>query len=151
MILHLVPGNIVLVIAVVGWVLAPLLMAIAPPGANYWAFTFPAMFFGTIGVDITYNITNIFLTTSLPERQQGLAGGIANSILFLGISFFLGFADFTATQVQDKGTRKSYQAEFWFAVGCASVAVVLLLAFVVIDKAKSEVTMEDGRENESSP
>ncbi|KAL2066520.1 hypothetical protein VTL71DRAFT_2591 [Oculimacula yallundae] len=146
MILHLVPGTIVLVIAGVGWVLAPLMMAIAPPGASYWAFTFPAMIFGTLGVDITYNITNIFLTTSLPEHQQGLAGGVANSILFLGMSFFLGFADFTAAQVQDKGTRKSYQAAFWFAVACASVALVLLLAFVKIDKANSEIKTEETSE-----
>jgi len=143
MILHLVPGTILLVIAGIGWILAPLLIAIAPIGASYWEFTFPAMICGTLGVDITYNITNIFLTTSLPVHQQGLAGAVANSILFLGISFFLGFADFTAGQVIDKGTRKTYQAALWFAVGCASVAVVLLLAFVKIDKAKSEAATEN--------
>jgi nitrate/nitrite transporter NarK len=134
----------------VAWVLAPLLFAIAPQGATYWAYTLPAMICGTLGIDITYNIANIFITTKLPDHQQGLAGAVCNSALFLGVSFFLGFADLTAQQTESQGMRKSYKAVFWYTVACASVSVILLVGFVKIEEAKSEVREGDEIESEES-
>jgi MFS family permease len=40
-VLHLIPGKVLLVFSGAGWIGALLLFALAPPGANYWAFTFP--------------------------------------------------------------------------------------------------------------
>lgn len=88
-VLHLIPGWILLVVAGIAWVLACMLFALAPDGASYWAWVFPAMICGTLGIDISYNVTSVFITSSLPEHQQGLAGAVFNSVLFLGISFFL--------------------------------------------------------------
>lgn len=75
-VLHLVSGTIMMLVAGVNWIIAPLLFALMPPGGNYWAFVLPAMVTGTIGIDISFNITNIFITTGLPKRQQGLAGAM---------------------------------------------------------------------------
>lgn len=148
-ILHQVKGTILLIISGVAWILAPLLFAIAPQGATYWAYTLPAMICGTLGIDITYNIANIFITTRLPD-QEGLAGAVCNSVLFLGISFFLGFADLTAKQTEYQGIRKSYKAVFWYTVACASISVILLVAFVNIEPAKSELREGDEIEGETS-
>ena len=145
-VLHLIPGWVLLVVAGIAWVLAPMLFALAPDGASYWAWVFPAMICGTLGVDITYNITSIFITTSLPEHQQGLAGALFNSLLFLGISFFLGFADLTAAATEKQGLRQSYKAALWFVVACAAVSLVLLLGFVRLSKAES---IGDGGEENS--
>lgn len=41
-VLHLVPGTIMVLFSGVAWIIAPLLFAIAPQGAVYWAYTFPA-------------------------------------------------------------------------------------------------------------
>ena len=38
----------------------------------------------TIGIDVTYNVANVFITTSLPQSQQGLAGALINSLVFSG-------------------------------------------------------------------
>jgi len=75
-VLHLLSGTILMLIAGVSWVIAPLLFAIMPANASYWAYVFPAMVTATIGIDISFNITNIFITTCLPKRQQGLAGAM---------------------------------------------------------------------------
>jgi len=75
-VLHLLSGTILMLIAGVSWIIAPLLFAIMPANPPYWAFVFPAMITGTIGIDISFNITNIFITTGLPKRQQGLAGAM---------------------------------------------------------------------------
>jgi MFS family permease len=40
-VLHLIPGKALLVFSGAGWIGALLLFALAPLGANYWAYTFP--------------------------------------------------------------------------------------------------------------
>ncbi|KAJ5293712.1 major facilitator superfamily transporter [Penicillium antarcticum] len=66
------------------------------PAQIFGAWVFPAMVCATIGIVISYSVSNVFITTSLPNHQQGIAGGggLINCLVFLGISFFLGFADF---------------------------------------------------------
>lgn len=149
-VLHLLPGTILIFISGISWIIAPLLFAIAPEGAMYWAYIFPAMICATVGIDITFNVANIFITTSLPRKQQGLAGAIIMLLLQLGIAIFLGFADIVNTYtVASLGLRRSYHAVFWFEVACASTALTILVLFVKIKKAESEFTVEEREEMES--
>jgi hypothetical protein len=122
--------------------------AILPEHPNYWAYIFPSMICATLGIDITYNVSNIFVTTSLPLARQGLAGAFMNSILFLGISFFLGFADLAVTQTADRGKRESYKVAFWLATGCAIMGLIIMFFGVKIGKARSELTLEEREELE---
>jgi hypothetical protein len=142
-VLHLLPGTLLISIAGLAWILAPLLFSIAPVSANYFSYAFPAMICATIGIDTTFNVTNVFISSNMPLKRQGLAGALINSMLQLGIAVFLGFADFTATRTESSGQAKSYKAVFWFEAGCAAVALVLLLVFVKIDCAKSDYTVEE--------
>jgi len=142
-VLHLLPGTILILVAGLGWVLTSLLFALAPEGANYWAYVFPAMIAATIGIDITFNVANIFITTSLSQSRQGLAGALINSLLYLGIALLLAFADVTQTQTGHLGLKGSYQAVFWYELGCAVLALVIMLGFVRIKKAKSEMTVDE--------
>ncbi|PSK45303.1 hypothetical protein B9Z65_2443 [Elsinoe australis] len=141
--LHLVPGTVVVVLAGVAWLIAPLLFALAPVGANYWAWTFPSVFCATIAVDTTINISTIFISTSMPKHRQGMAGALVNSIMQLGIAFLLGFADVVQTETSDQGTMQKYKNVFWLEVACAGLALVVMAAFVKIDKAKSQLTAEE--------
>ncbi|KAI2866588.1 hypothetical protein CBS76997_10868 [Aspergillus niger] len=104
------------------------------------------MICGTWGMDVTYNVTNIFVTTSVPERQQGLAAAVANIILFLGISFWLGWGDFTSAQVNGD-LRARYQAALWMAVGLAGLGLIIMVLFVKIKPARSEVTVDEKEGN----
>ncbi|KAK1675282.1 major facilitator superfamily transporter [Colletotrichum godetiae] len=140
--LHLLPGRVLLAISGTGNLLSVLLFAIMPDNPNYWAYVFPAMICGTIGIDITYTVSNVFITTNLPSHRQGLAGALINSLLFLGISFFLGIGDVVVGETTGLGLKKSYQAAFWLATGVAAVALVLY-ALVRIGSAKSDLTMEE--------
>ena len=143
-VLHLLPGTILIIVAGTSWIIAPLLFAIAPQGVKYWAYVFPSMVAATVGIDITFNITNIFITTSLPRKQQGLAGAVIMLLMHLGIAVFLGFADIVNTYtVARLGLRKSYHAVFWFEVACAATALCILVFFVKIRKAESEMTVEE--------
>ena len=150
-VLHLLPGTILIIIAGTSWVIAPLLFAIAPQGANYWAYIFPSMICATVGIDITFNVSNIFITTSLPRKQQGLAGAVTMLLLHLGIAVCLGFADIVNTfTIARLGQRESYHAVFWFEVACAATALCILILFVKIKKAESEMTAEEREELEAT-
>ncbi|RDW62058.1 putative transporter-3 [Coleophoma cylindrospora] len=141
--LHLLPGKIVLIISSLGYLTCVLLFALIPENPNYWAYIFPSMLCATLGVDVTYSVSNVFITTSLPKHRQGLAGALINSILFLGISFFLGIADLVVAKTESLGTRGSYKAAFWFALACAAVGLILVVGFVDVGKASSDLTAEE--------
>jgi MFS family permease len=137
-----------LLISGTSFVISVLLFAILPDNPNYWRYIFPAMICATLGIDITYNVSNIFITTSMPKARQGLAGAFINSILFVGISFFLGFADLAVTQTADRGTKESYKVAFQMSIALASAGLLIMFAGVNIGKAKSELTVDEQEELE---
>ncbi len=149
LILHLLPGTILMVLSGVGYVVCVLLFAIIPETPNYWAYVFPAMICATLGVDVAFNVSNVFITTQTPSKRQGLAGALINSTLFLGISFFLGVADIAVAQTSHLGLKQSYKVAFWFGTGCAGVALLLLVFYVRIDRAKSDLTHDEKAELEA--
>ena len=148
LILHLLPGRVLLLISGTAYILSTLLFAILPQRFTYWAYVFPAMICATLGIDITYNVSNIFITTSLPKAQQGLAGSFMNSLLFLGIAVFLSFADLAVSETEGRGKRKSYQVAFWMATALAGAGLIIMFLGVKIGKAESELTMEEKEELE---
>ena len=147
--LHFLPGKLLLMISGCGYLVAMLLFALIPENPNYWAYIFPAMLGTTIGCDITYSVSNIFITTNLPKDRQGVAGAVINTTVFVGISLFLGVADLTVSETAYLGLKGSYKAAFWFGVACAGVALVFLL-FIKIGKAKSDLTVEERKQLRAS-
>jgi MFS family permease len=148
-VLHLVPGRALLIFSGFGWIGASLLLALVPVGGNYWAYILPAMIFATIGIDITFNIATIFITTQLPSERQGLGGGLINSVLQLGVAFCLGLTDIIQSEtVPYQGLRRSYKNTFWFGVGAGTASLLLMVLFVKIPKATSDLTADEKRELE---
>jgi hypothetical protein len=83
--LHLLSGKVLLVASGIGYVVSVLLFATCPERFSYWAYVFPAMLSSTLGVDVTYSVSNVFITTSLPKHQLRLAGAVVWVIIFLGL------------------------------------------------------------------
>ena len=79
----------------------------------------------------------------MPARRQGLAGALVNSILQLGIAFFLGLSDVVAIATRGQGLKNSYKAVFWFEVAVATVALIISAGFVKIKKARSDLTADE--------
>lgn len=148
--LHLLPGRILLIFSGMGSVASVLLFALIPEGGSYWAWILPAMLGCTIGIDITYNVTSVFITTNVPQKQQGAAGALINSLLFLPISLFLGLGDLVAASYEEKGDMVSYKAAFWFGTGCAALALILF-CFIDTGKAESQLRVEEKEALEEGP
>ncbi|KAH1352150.1 hypothetical protein KXW30_005462 [Aspergillus fumigatus] len=149
-IMHRIPGTILMLISCLGYLGSGLFFALIPENGGYWAFVFPAMICGTIGIDISFNVTNIFITSNMPLEKQGLAGALINCTLHLGIALHLGFADIVQVNTDDQGLRKSYQAVFWFQVALSGLGLVVNAIFVRISRAKSDLTVDERRALESN-
>ncbi|SPO05254.1 related to multidrug resistance protein [Cephalotrichum gorgonifer] len=146
--LHHFSGRVLFIISGVGHVLCSLLFAIMPAGSTYWPYVFPAMICSTIGIDVTYTVSNVFITTQLPAHHQGLAGAVINSVLFLGISFWLGIADIAVGKTASRGLMESYRVAFWLAVALPVVASIFFV-FMKIGYAKSDFTHEEREQMEA--
>ncbi|RAH46284.1 putative MFS multidrug transporter [Aspergillus brunneoviolaceus CBS 621.78] len=145
-ILHSLSGTLLIILSALGYLGSGLLFAVIPRGGNYWAFVFPAMICGTIGIDISFNVTNIFITTNMPGERQGLAGALINCTLHMGIAVMLAFADLIQVYTEEYlNTKESYQAIFWFQVGLSGLALILSALFVRIERAKSDLTVDEKR------
>ncbi|KAK0650303.1 Drug resistance protein [Lasiodiplodia hormozganensis] len=142
LVMHLLPGKLLVVLAAAVQVICCLLFAIMPDNPNYWAYVFPAMVCATLGVDITFSVTNVFITTSMPRHRQSVAGALINTTLFLGIGFFLGVADLAVSSSAHLGVKGSYKVAFWFGVACSGVAC-LMFSLVKMGRAKSDFTHEE--------
>ena len=143
--LHVVPIFILLCVSALAFVAAPLLMALAHIDAGYWPFVFPAMVCGTLGIDITYTISCVFLTSAQPVRFQGLAGAICSLLVNLAIAFSLSFAEIVESKAFQPGhglsahdvqarMKRSSQAAFWFATASAAVGVIVVVLFVRVSR-----------------
>ncbi|OJJ98915.1 hypothetical protein ASPACDRAFT_1881671 [Aspergillus aculeatus ATCC 16872] len=145
-ILHSLSGTLLMILSGLGYLGSGLLFAVIPRGGNYWAFVFPAMICGTIGIDISFNVTNIYITTNMPGERQGLAGALINCTLHMGIAVMLAFADLIQVYTEQYlDTKESYQAIFWFQVGLSGLALILIALFVRIERAKSDLTVDEKR------
>jgi MFS family permease len=142
-IFHKVSGTVMLIISCLGYIGSGLLFTIIPVGGNYWAYVFPAMICGTIAVDISFNLANIFITTSMPKAKQGLAGAMIYCTMHMGFAVMLGFADIVETQTMSLGKWKSYKIVFGFQTGLCILGLLIILGFVRIRHAKSELTVDE--------
>lgn len=103
---------------------------------------------GTIGVDITYNVTNVFITTSMPRRLQATAGGLINTLLYLGMAFWLGIAEMAISEANRRklpeglSLRQQYKIGFWIGVAMTGLSLILVLT-IKIGQAASELTADE--------
>lgn len=126
MTLHRLSRTLLLLLSASGFFVCVLLFKIMPEQPKYWAWVFPAIVCATLGIDISYNVSSIFVTTNVARNEQGLAGACVNGLVFLGIAFFLGWADLAVAKTSYLGVRGSYKTAFFLGTGCAGLAVVLV-------------------------
>lgn len=158
LVLHLMPGRLMLIISGFGFLISVLLFALIPEDPQserflFWAYIFPAMLCGTIGVDITFNVTNIFITTSMPRRLQAVAGALCSSLLYLGMAFWLGVGELAVTVTLDHrgkenvSEREQLQIGFWTGVALA-VASLCLVVTINLGSATASLTADEQAEME---
>lgn len=59
---------------------SPLLMAILNPTWNYWYLAFWAQVAAPFSADVLFTVGLIIVSDTFPEKTQGLAGGVFNTV-----------------------------------------------------------------------
>ena len=62
-----------------------------------------------------------------------------------GVALMLGFADVVVSFTAYQGQRQSYKNAFWFELALGAAAGVILIGFVRIGRAKSDLTVDEKR------
>ncbi|KAL7619772.1 hypothetical protein AAE478_010314 [Parahypoxylon ruwenzoriense] len=103
---------------------------------------------GTIGIDITYNVTNVFITTAMPRRLQATAAGLITSLGYLGMAFWLGVAELAVSTAARSHTEESfslrerYNIGFWTGVGLGGFTLCCVVT-TRLGQASAELTADE--------
>ena len=120
-IFHVVSGTNILLVSGLAIMIASLLLAKAPQNAGYWLWIFPSMVAQTISIELVFNMSNIFLSTSFQAQQQGLAGAFGQALVQFSMSIFLAVAAIVTRHTESQNLRKIYQKAFWFQFACGAM------------------------------
>ena len=163
--LHAVHMKILLIGTACLWIAAPVTLIASSLPLNYWANAFPSILFATAGINLTFTISIVYLTTVQPPELQGLCGAMCSIFLGLAFAFSLPIGQIVMTKVSgknwmmdsptddsayDDNDRQSmiigYRAAFVYATVSAGLGLGLCVFGVSIPKA----LRRNGKEDDTS-
>jgi nitrate/nitrite transporter NarK len=117
---------------------APLIMAaVSRVDSNYWTTSFWGVLLNPIGADTLFTVSNLLITSLFPQKTQGLAGGVFNTMAQIGKSVGLATSAIVAASITqqskyaDKGSPEAllegYHAAWWY-----NFAQTVMLVFVSV-------------------
>lgn len=139
-ILHQVSNKLLMYIGAVGYTISFTLYAVSKYGITFWALLFPGEILTVFGVDLQFNVVNMYVMSSMPPSQQAVAGAILQTIskLTLTVSFGLATAIFNAVEAHPATSgyyagnpAEPYAAVFWYCAGLSALSV-LFVPFLTI-------------------
>lgn len=120
-------------------------MAVVKPEWSYWYMQFWAQALSPMSIDVLFTVGLIVVSDVFPEKSQGLAGAVFNTVGQFGLSLGTGACQLVVLGVMgtssgaghggapdsdtdDAALLRGYQAGFWtmfaFMVACAMIAVL---------------------------
>ncbi|KAH8800675.1 major facilitator superfamily domain-containing protein [Xylogone sp. PMI_703] len=126
LVLHRLSKRLLMGFACLALTTAYVLLSLMEEECSYWAFLFPALLLTATGMDISFNIANLYVMSSTPPNQQSLAGGIFNTLIKLCINVGLGISTLIYSKVNKPVlTIKPYSAIFYFCAVSSTLAIIL--------------------------
>ena len=138
---HIIPIRVLLIVSGLAWVAAPLIFAVAPLPLHYWSKVMPSMVCGTLGIDLTYTVTTIVMSSSQPLKYQGIAGAVTSILVNLAMSFSLPisliveyYSGANAVNGRPADPVRGYRAAFFYGAASAGVGLLISIFFVRISR-----------------
>ena len=134
LVLHRISNKLLMYIGAAAYAIAFLLFAMNRTSSSYWAFYFPGFAIQVIGADLEFNVSNMYVMSSMPSWRQSTAGSIYQTGAKLSMT--LGFGITTA--LYDAVSKSSglasywdvavqpYAVTFWFAFACSALSLFLV-------------------------
>lgn len=165
-ILHVVPIMILLLISAMAWIAAPLLLALCPLPVSYWSYVMPSMLCATLGIDLTFTVSVVFLSSVQPLRYQGLAGAVSSILVNLAMSFALSISEIVSAQAestasistspgsdQDRSAKQEavgFRSAFIYAAASAGLGLIICVLFVRISRSVAQQKRPDEEHSTAS-
>ncbi|KAJ5504494.1 Major facilitator superfamily domain general substrate transporter [Penicillium fimorum] len=146
LVLHRVSNKILTGIGALAYTASFLILSFMTQEASYWAFIFPALVLVVVGADIQFNVTNMYVMSTLPPSQQSIAGGIFNTVNKLCSNLGLGIATSVQSAVVLRMTASTpairpYLSVYWFAAAASGVSLISV-PFLTIGKQGNDVPQD---------
>ncbi|PTB79041.1 MFS general substrate transporter [Trichoderma longibrachiatum ATCC 18648] len=83
-----------------------------------------------------------------PRKNLATAGGLINTLLYLGLAFWLGIAEMAVSEANRRALpeglslREQYKIGFWIGVALAGVSMLMVVT-IKIDRAAAELTADE--------
>ncbi|KAF5653528.1 major facilitator family transporter [Fusarium sp. NRRL 25303] len=153
-VIHILNGRRLLIILCLGFLGSLILFSITPDSGESntflsWVFIFPAMILAIVGLDITFNITNFIISTSLPNHLQAVGSLLVTSLLYLGMAFWLSvvematFAQKDINGAENLDATSQCQIGFWTGTGVALIFVTVKMQSGEADLTADEKAQRD--------
>ncbi|KAL9078162.1 MAG: hypothetical protein Q9157_002920 [Trypethelium eluteriae] len=135
LVLHKISNQLLMYIGSAAYTISFLLMAVNRKSDSYWAFFFPALVLAVVGADLEFNVANMYVLSSLPPRQQSIAGGLFQTVTKLCMTLGYGVAtalyNGTSKDLRQTGYYRDdpswpYATVFWFATASSALSVALV-------------------------
>jgi len=143
------------------WIAAPLLLAVWPYPVGYWSVVLPSMICATLGIDLTYTLSLVFMSNAEPQRYQGLCGAVCSILVNLGISFSLSISEMVKRKAETgrqsamaaastpatttesfQAINWSYRAAFMYATASAALGFIVCVLFVRFSRSMGPKTAD---------
>ncbi|KAF2488160.1 major facilitator superfamily domain-containing protein [Neohortaea acidophila] len=158
LLLHIVPIMVLLLLSALAWIAAPLLLVLAPLPLEYWKFVMPSMICATLGIDLTFTISIVFISSVQPLEYQGLAGAVCSILVNLAMSFALSISEIVSKKAASvmqgssgvSPTTWGYRGAFTYAAASAAVGFIICALLVRISRSAVDSKAEGGRRGSTS-
>ncbi|KAJ5679645.1 hypothetical protein N7462_007889 [Penicillium macrosclerotiorum] len=129
-----IPASIIMFIAMLAFSAGQALLASMPIGQTYWANAFVIMLVTPWGMDMSFPSGILILSNAMPQKDQGVAGSLVNTVLNYSISMGLGFAGIVERYVNDnqKDVLKGYRGATYMGVGLAGLGTIIATCFMIV-------------------
>ncbi|KAI1499836.1 major facilitator superfamily domain-containing protein [Biscogniauxia marginata] len=154
LIMHKIPGTVLLAIAASAMVLSNVLLVFLRQGNNYLAWIFPSIMLSTIGLDWTMNVGSLYILSSLPLKHHSIGASLLQTTSRLGVP--LGMAVTTAvwSSYDGKGDVPSLELAYtntFITTTAFSGLSLILVPFIRIGKqGETKRETSDPERSESS-
>ncbi|KAK0860129.1 hypothetical protein LTS02_008679 [Friedmanniomyces endolithicus] len=154
--LRVVRMEILMLLSGLAWIAAPLLLAVCPRPLNYWAVVVPSMICATCGIDITYTVSLVHISSTQPKKYQGLCGAMCSIMINLGMAFSLPISEIIQMKAgmayncdystrtpeniacSDNSTNWEFEAMFLYAAASAGLGFIVCVLFVRFPRAAAK-------------
>ncbi|GAA96154.1 uncharacterized protein L969DRAFT_91610 [Mixia osmundae IAM 14324] len=101
-----VPAQYLIMLGCLGTAIAPMLFALQKIGDPYWQWQFPAMILTVFGADLIFACGTIYASKVADARDQGLAGGIINTVLQVATGTAIAIFTIIQDETQSRDARR---------------------------------------------